>query len=216
MLPAVYPLKQFVQDLVDLGQVRVSRVADFSEGDRRAAVEIFHHLDARRRDELPGDAPELSMPSALWAAALLYRGCQAFIYRDMGAELIEEALALPCPEAVDASVIYSVDLTLRYLPDLRTMARGFSPEDPLVKALDTLAARWPLSSVGLAVKLEANLDDILDHPCLRRVYVDRVLARTDHARAKDPRVRRGILEAVGDHRDLARGLVEKEEEAWTS
>lgn len=210
----MFPLKQFVQDLVDLGQVRVSRVAEFAEGDRRATSQQLLQIDARVRDEFPAGAPEIGLPSALWAAALLYRGCQAFAYRDMSAELLEEALSIPCPEQVDASVLYSVDLTWRYLPDLRAMARGFSPEDPLVKALDGLAARWPFSSVGLPVPIETDVEPILDHPCLRRVYVDRILARQDHLRAKHPRVRDAIREAVGDFPALARGLVDKEEEAW--
>jgi hypothetical protein len=40
------------------------------------------------------------------------------------------------------------------------------------------------------------------HPCLRRLYVDRIIAGRDVARLSDQRVRAAAIEAVGLHDEL--------------
>ena len=84
-------------------------------------------------------------------------------------------LAVPCPEPPSPSVCYSADLSLRYLPDLLSLAKGIASDDPLVHGLHAICRSWPLSSVGVPDVGELDTGAFLSHPTLRRLYVDRII-----------------------------------------
>lgn len=122
-----------------------------------------------------------------------------------------------------ASLHWSIDLVFRYLPDLYRLARGLSEADPLVAQLARWARAWPLSAVG--IKTVANgaseasasandqatddandqagvrdaIDEVLGHPCLAVIYVDRVIAQKDWARLIHPAVRKAVRQSFGGH-----------------
>jgi hypothetical protein len=176
----------------------------------RAAVE---RVEADWRMELAFDPPTLIPAVALWAVELIYQACQCMVYREIDPDSMAAALAVPCPlppqGAQAADVCYSADLGLRVLPDVLALARAVSPDDPLVLALREIARRWPLSSVGVQPPLESPppLDVLafINHPSLRRLYADRIIARGDASRLPDDdRVRAEVRAALGAHaRELA-------------
>jgi hypothetical protein len=94
------------------------------------------------------------------------------------------------------AVHYSVDLSFRFLPDLVRHARAASERDALVGRLMDWANRWPLSCVGFAGAAAGSIDGFAGHPCLLRMYVDRIIAGHDVSRLTDQRVRGG--RSVGD------------------
>jgi hypothetical protein len=98
-----------------------------------------------------------------------------------------------------------VDLAFQFLPELISLARGIAEQDPLVEGLRTLAAAWPLSSVGVR-DLPDYLDvtPFIDEPCLRRLYADRIVERKDLLRLNHPAAREAVREALGEHRYLAK------------
>lgn len=197
-------LSTFLADLVDAGMVRVDRDApdvDAAADADRAAIEA---LDALARAEAPGTPPALDLTVARWAAVVLHAGCAGAVHRDLDAATLHARLAEPCPAVPSPSTAYSADLLLRYLPDLCVLARGIAATDPLHDELRALAARWPLSSVGVGVDLgHLDVGILLDDPCLRRMYVDRILARQDRSRLGDGRVLAAVQEAVGAYPELA-------------
>ena len=157
------------------------------------------------------------------------RACSFFIHRDHPAADMLAALSPPCPAAPSPSTCYSVDLTFRFLPDLHRLVQQASPQDPLCQVLKTWGLEWPLSSVGLEFKksetpepqisnndlqnqvtqpdpgseMTSRLDSWWDNPCLRRLYVDRVLDRGDTHRLADPRVAQAVREVLGYHPELS-------------
>ena len=167
-------------------------------------TEIISAWDAIQREELAFTAPPLSLSAAHWAAQRLYYDCQSLICRDISsAELNRHP---PYTETHTPSVIYSVDLLFRFLPALVTFARRLAQNDPLVNELLTLAHTWPLSSVG--IQGVAPIDpsqtvEIVSHPSLRQLYVDRILATNDTARLSDPILRQSALSSLGAYPELA-------------
>ena len=159
--------------------------------------------------ELPGPAPALATPAAAWAAARVLIAAQAIAHRGQPDDLAD-ALESPCPGALDPSVAWSVDLTLRQLPRLLGLARGFADDEPLSRGLRALARDWPLSSVGVVVDdLDpARLAPVLAHPSLRRCYVDRVLARGARDRLASPTVAAAARAALGAHPTLCPALAD--------
>jgi len=197
-------LDTFLSSLFDHGRLAVP-VPESVEGEAELAASgaILDGFEAGWRLDFPGTAPEWDRESGLFAARVLYRGAQGAMFRQIGAEALRAGFALPPPDVGDAaSAHYSVDVTLRFLPDLARMARGASADDPLVGLLDTLAREWPLSSVGMPGVEPESIEPIAGHSGLLRLYVDRIVAAADTSRLGDPRVVDAARRAVGAHHEL--------------
>jgi len=202
----------FVESLLAGGQVKVPRGADTAgrlyqpasaELDDIAAVLVAFEADYR--DSLAGHPPRLNLPAMMWAAMTSFRVCAFLIQRDLDEKAMRTALEVPCPEEPSPAVCYSVDLTLRFLPDFVRLAKAMSPTDPLVVMLKELARRWPLSSVGIADLGEVDPAPFLGDRCLRTLYVDRIIAAKDRSRVEHPVVRDAVQSAVGIHQELGLG-----------
>ncbi len=202
-------LPAFLTALHENGRVRVSIVPDKTPDARAHAESKLREMDLLARAELAGDVPEFRPDAALWAATLLHQACQFLIFREVSAETVRAALSVPCPEQPSPAVCYSVDLSLRYLPDLLALARGAAEEDPLNVGLLALAKAWPLSSVGiknLPPVLATELALFIAHPSLRRLYADRIIQFAERSRLDDPRVIEAVREGIGAFPELCPAL----------
>ncbi len=164
-------------------------------------------VEAHRRLDLPGTPPEFDVATGLWASHTLFRCCQFLIFRDLGEDAVKHVLEKTPPRKADAVAAYSADIAFSILPDVFQLARGISPDDPLVQGMRELARQWPLSSVGIPLLDEVDPSAFIDHPCLRELYVERILQRRDRARIKHPAVRAAIRRAVGAYHELAPELM---------
>ena len=195
-------LALFLQSLAEHGRPVVSP-KPLGEEDGEALT-ILSQVDTHARAELALEAPAFSPASALWAARLFYHLCQFTVCRDLSEERIASRCALVCPEPRQPETDWSADLVLRHLPGLFQLARHLSNADPLVQQMKQIAVAWPLSSVGMA-GLEAlrPLHSFIDHPALRRLYLDRILAHADTARLGDTLVDNLLRADLGVHHELA-------------
>jgi MoxR-vWA-beta-propeller ternary system domain bpX4 len=197
----------FVNPLLETGRVRVPPPGETASPPLQDLHAAVAELDQWGRAELAFDPPSLSQTAAGWALTIVYRACQALVYREMEATAVHEILARPCPEKPSPAVCYSADLSFRHLSDLLSLAKGIAPDDPLVAGLTTLARQWPLSSVGIpGIEGPLDLRPFIGDPSLRQLYVDRIIDRADTSRLSDASVREGVREALGDFPDLAPGL----------
>jgi len=188
--------------LTQLGENGVAVVSGEAEVEG-TVDEILRSWDAVQRANLAGEAPELIPEAAAWAAARLYRGCQALVCREMPPPDMQRMLREPCLHPSSPAVDYSVDLVFRFLPDLFTLARRVSRSDPLVEELLGLGQAWPLSSVGMEDIATVDASRLLAHPCLRQLYVDRILTTGDVSRLKDDAVRAAVKAALGAYPEMA-------------
>ena len=104
------------------------------------------------------------------------------------------------------AVQYSVDVMMRFLPDLIRHASAVPREDPLMATLYGWAADWPLSSVGVPLDRPvdaAAVESIVSDRALLTLYVDRIVARKDLSRLSHPSVVEAVRAAIGIHADLA-------------
>lgn len=196
-------LTRFLKALGETGRVRVSGSPVLEEGDLAGAGEVLREFDQAARGGMAHEAPELSLPAALWGAVTLYHGCRFLVFRDIDAGEVEARLSRPCPESPGArtcySVCYSVDLSLQFLPDLHRLASAIATGDPLVKSLMNLARAWPLSSVGIPGVVDVSPEPFLEHPGLRQLYIDRILRRQDASRLAAGPVEDGVRASLGIH-----------------
>jgi hypothetical protein len=208
-------LVPFLRQLFDHGRVTVE-TADVQRLDERDLNSLLQLFDAEYRCHLPEGLPALNLPAASWGAKTLYSAAQVLAYRDLGIEAIQQVVQPTRLQGI-AGEQFSVDLCLRYLPDLVRLARAASANDPLVTCLLELGADWPLSSVGIAgLALSergiARVNALPAEPAVWRLYIDRVLQTGDSARLADPATRTAVRQAVGAFPQLA-GKLAKELEA---
>jgi hypothetical protein len=196
-------LSEFIQDLIQQGKVTVAaQLIAFSEEDIQHSITCLQAAHAACAQELTGDVPAFDPGAAVWAARYIYHAVQLALLRDANDATVNDCLT-PFPGVVTPAAILSADLCLRYLPNLLALAKGLAPDDILVKRLQETAARWPLSSIGLPVTIDNNdINTILQHNCLRRLYIDRIIETRDAARCNNTLVNEYLKEALGDHSQL--------------
>lgn len=196
---------RFVRALYENGRVPVAIGALATPppaGVPAELAEALREVDALARAEAPGAAPELDLAAAAWALERVLGACRALVERSLSAKEVEELVCVPLPAPRSAAVLWSADLTLRFLPDLCALARGVARDDPLVTALARLARDWPLSAAGLALGGDGapELPEALRaDACLRGLLVDRVLARGSVELEAVPWIAEALGAAVGAH-----------------
>jgi hypothetical protein len=185
------------------GQVQVGGAfADGALSDRESVTADLRRCYRQESLQLAFDAPEFSSDAAVWAACRLYRCCQAVAKRELEAEALRAELLTPYPGKIGPGEIFSADLCLRQLPELRRLARGLAFNDPLLGCLDTLGKAWPLSSVGMELgDFVADLKPFWECRALRQLYVDRIMKAKDLGRTKPAEVGEAVIAAMGIHRD---------------
>ena len=197
-------LTGFLHHLLTTGAVTLaSRPAPFEPADLPAAEALLRDYYADDCRELPGAAPAFDARAAAWAAAYLYHTVQLALVRELDETVVQAQLADFTGEITPA-VIYSADLTLRYLPDLLRLAKGLAPGDALVARLRATAGQWPFSFVGAEVGEEGEAAGaaaaearLLAHPALRQEYIDRIIRTQDRARAARPHLLPLVHAALG-------------------
>ncbi|MEZ0388725.1 MAG: hypothetical protein ACAI34_16755 [Verrucomicrobium sp.] len=195
---------EFLQSLLDQGLAVVS-LSPAEEPEAAELAEIIQEYDRRQRSHMAGEAPELDLPAATWAAGMLYESIRLLAARDVDAAGVSAALNQDCPVPHSPSVDYSVDLFLQYLPEIHQIASRLASEDPLVRQLVQLGSGWPLSSVGIPLPQPAtlNLKPLFRSPALVSLYADRILQTGDTSRLTVPEVTEAVTEALGAFPELS-------------
>jgi len=190
-------LTNFIAGLINDGKVKViPQLLPFEAEDLRLATIHLQQYYEDDIQEMPAAAPSFDENAALWAARYLYTAVQFILIRNLD-ETTMQAHLLPYPGALTPAAMYSADLTLRYLPDLFDLAKGLSPNDPLVKLMKDTAQLWPFSSAGIPMSSTTDLSVIFSHVSLKQAYIDRVITARDLHKCQHPDCYPLVLEALG-------------------
>jgi hypothetical protein len=199
VLPRYMQLSTFLSTLFAEGKVvATGGISGFDADDLRAAEQVLYQFYREDALAMPAQVPDFHAEAACGGAQFIYNAVQLIINRDLDGEIVEQHLNI-LPEPASPEIIYSADLTLRYLPELFSLAKGLSPLDIVVTKLKETAARWPFSSVGIELEGEYLLGNILGHPSLKYAYTDRILTQKDKNRAQHPQVTALISLALGNY-----------------
>lgn len=195
-------LTPFLSTLLDSGQVTLAgQLAPFTAEDIASSTELLSAYYEEEVLEAPFEAPPFIPEAAIWGAQFMYRSIQFVMLRDLEDNLIQKELR-PFIGLVTPAVIFSVDLCMRYLPHLFSLAKGLAPDDILVKYLKDAATQWPFSSVGIDISLSNSEHDLMmKHPALCQIYLDRILAIGDLKRVRDFQLSPWIKALVGEYPD---------------
>jgi hypothetical protein len=194
---------EFCEALFSEGAVRLADSNPAAAEDIDNAARFILQAEVELREHLPGKPPEADPAAVEWVTGMFHRASQLLVYRELGEELVTKDLSVPGPDPGSTNAIYSVDLVFRFLPDLWRIAHAASADDPLVKRLAEWSQTWPLSGIGIPHDGPRAIDAILQHSCLRRMLVDRVIEKQAAHLLADARVRELVRAALGSHAHLA-------------
>jgi hypothetical protein len=196
-------LGPFIASLFQDGCVRVPTRIELTGPEISEADLILLRVEREYRQHLPHVPPELDRDAARHGATLLYHGCQLLTLQEGNRQQIVAGLRAEFSGELTPAAHYSVDLALRFLPDLYAMARLHEQDSTVVAELQRVAALWPLSSVGMWVEVERSRCRFIQDRCLLQLYVDRVIERRDLPRLDDPVVANLAAQALGAFPQLA-------------
>ncbi len=169
---------EFLESLLLEGKVVLEQPLQCTSKDTSAALACLargFHLDSLN---LAGPPLSFAARHALAAAQLLADACWCLLEADEPRAAKPPGHAWRLPPAATAAELASVDLVLRYLPDVYRHAHVQAPDQPFTPALCTLLHRWPLAGV-LADLAEPPIGDVRlgDHFGLQLRYAERLLQR---------------------------------------
>ncbi|WP_395737188.1 hypothetical protein [Prosthecobacter sp.] len=200
-MPVTVSIADFFSALHVSGQVGVTR-EDLLPGDSEQTLALLSRAFQDACEDLPGGLKvdlEWCPAAAQDALRYLYRLCQVLVDRAMSEEQAGAVCAAMPLAASSPGELFSQDLALRHLPELWSMARSMSDSDPLVTGIEQAAVRFPLSSVGIALKSAPDLMPLRRHDGLWRLYLDRIIERQDASRLDDAHTSLAVADALGDH-----------------
>jgi hypothetical protein len=193
---------RFLNDLFSNGELVVQLVEP--PVDPSEILDVVKKLERMWRCELPRDPPVFMPEVAVAATQILMAVSRAVVHREISMEETEHVIQRVClTEDNTASQHYSMDLVLRFLPQVADRARRISEADTLLDLLGRIGQQWPLSSVGMRGCHPERLPMALQHPTLWRMYIDRIISTKDVARINIPSVRDAVAASLGPFPHLA-------------
>lgn len=199
---------KFLDNLFSTGELVLSESE--SPFDERRAANAVSQLERLWRLELPGVPPAFLPGLAIMATQILMAACRAVVHRNLSAEQTKNSIRqIRLTLGHSASEHYSVDLVLRFLPQVSERARRISESDELLEVLSFIGRRWPLSSVGMLDCAPEQLPAALQHPALWRMYIDRIISTKDVSRVNISSVHDAVVAAIGPFSNLAPELIDR-------
>ncbi|MBE8726772.1 hypothetical protein [Flavobacterium hungaricum] len=152
--------------------------------------------------EYPGQAPDFDGEAALWGAKTIYFAAQLLLFRDHKVEELYTFLP-DFKGEIDAKAMLSADLCLRFLPQIILELKRIDADDLAIPILEKYMAAFSYSAIGFDVVSETvNVDIVFSNPCLKQLYLNRVVERKAEKTALIDSVQKELLAGFGDYKHV--------------
>ena len=207
-------LFDFTKNLIETGLVKIEVVPTpmVDTEERNRVFSLLVDFEYSYRHFLPANPPTFAADVAVWAAEQFFLATHFLVARDTPddevAKLFEDNFRSIAKPVVDPVLIYSVDLVFRFLPDLLRIGSMRGGPDPLYAELYAWARLFPFSSVaakmtnGSEINNWNSIEPIMNHQCLSRMYIDRIVAADAVHRLADESARQRLHQDVGEYPEL--------------
>lgn len=149
--------------------------------------------------EYPGQAPAFDREAALWGATTLYTAAQLYLDRQADARALPSLLPAYTGSITPGAVL-SADLCLRFTPALLKQLQLLMAGDEMIPLLDAHLQTWHYSGIGSVAPATGEvLEEVLQHACVRQLYVNRIISRKAKRCALQPQLLPLVKAAVGNY-----------------
>jgi hypothetical protein len=200
------PIKPFFETIYQVRSaeelVLYGRSPVIDTDDEQDVLDFLHGEWDNECLEYPGTPPPFAPQAALYGARTLFFAAQLLLYRRQSAT---EAAALlpPYIGPIDVSAALSADLCLRFLPAIVRQLEEIDADDALIPLLRQHLSDWPYSAAGFFTEEPApDPTPLLEDPCARQLFADRVLERRDKLLTTHPLLAPLIRANTGAASDL--------------
>lgn len=164
------------------------------------AAEAVTYLQEQYRSEsleYPYSAPPFDPSAALWAAKTMNMAAQLLLYRENKPDDLG-ALFPAFDREINNAAALSADLCLRFLPDTLRELTIIDSLDPLILVLEDILTTWHYSGIHYPLDPgKTNLERGMADPCMRQLYLDRIIHYKNMTLAQHVLFRSYISAALG-------------------
>lgn len=178
-----------------------SNIQTISAKEEQEAEEYFETEFEKERLEFLSDQLSCNKITAVWAAKVLYHSAQLYLIRENTANDLENLIP-KFTGTRDISSVLSADLSLRFLPEVMIALNSVDPEDPLIKRLEGILAKFHYSGVGYDLDLkDVNWEEELKDKTYRKLYLERIVDKKDYKLAEIPFINTLLMAEFGMHKE---------------
>ncbi len=166
--------------------------------DETFLVETFLEKEYKTESlDFPFTTPTFDKDAAVWGAKTCYLAAQLILFRQNKVEELDK-LFPPFAGEITANAMLSADVCLRFIPKMIFHLKAIDNEDELIPLLEKMLETWHYSAFGCQLILEnLNFDVILTNPCLKQLYIDRIIATKNTKLAQLPAIYPLIINQLG-------------------
>lgn len=139
--------------------------------------------------------------AALWSAQVVYIIAQMIVFRKNNIDEVEQIIP---KENFDVTVdnMLSIDLCLRFLPQMISKLNELDQEDILIEKGNTILKKWHYSNVEKATDIPNNLDELYLVDGFKNMYINRIVQYQNIALATHQASNRTIKNALNIYEDV--------------
>lgn len=172
-----------------------NRISQITPAEENLLLEFLETEYQNECLDYPFTPPTFHPAAALWAARTLYFSAQLLLCRENKEQDLPTLLPAFTGD-MNPSVILSADLCLRFLPDVVRQSKDIDVEDRLNTILEAILYDFHYSGIGLLTPTDTM--QWYSDPCLRQLYLNRVVQRRAAKLAEWPPVKAGLLLNMGN------------------
>lgn len=195
-LDTIYHLRSIEQVILYNKIVTVSRIEE---------IDTASFLETEYENEIleyPGVAPKFNSDASLWAARIVYSAAQLLLYREHKISDLNDFL----PEykgEIDASVLLSADICLRFLPQIIAELKRVDADDLVIPILENHLVQFHYSAIGSEIDIEKiNFDIVAENDCLKGLYLNRIVERKAVKFAEQDFIKKQLEIGFGDYKKV--------------
>jgi len=113
--------------------------------------DVLREIYDWEKQNFPFTVPKFDWTAALWSAKIVYFSAQLLLYREDTIEEVETLLR-PYTDSPSTNNILSVDICLRFLPDILTKLRMVDSEDKIIPILESFLIEWHYSAFNYPIE----------------------------------------------------------------
>lgn len=198
-----YPLFEMIQSLRTYEEITLSSFTTKTTlQDDAKLVEYLQQEFEKESMDFPSISVQFNDEAALWAAKLIFYASQLVLFRNQSIQQVQRYFQPFVGQKSDSSIL-SVDLCLRFLPDLIRCLGNLDMEDELIPILEKLLIQWHYSGIHYELNVdEIHFDDMQVSSKFLQMYSSRVIEYKRSVLANHPVLRPFVLANLGYYKNL--------------
>lgn len=173
---------------------------DISEEDKTKVGEYLETQYKAESSNYPFEPVLYNKDAAIWSAMVVYITAQLILYRQDKTFELEGLFPVDNFDCNESSIL-SVDLCLRFIPDMLQELKLIDREDELVYIIEKKLYKWHFSGVNYSIDTEKlNFEPVFKNKCLKQLYINRIIEYKNKNLAKHPVFYSGISASLGLYR----------------